>query len=112
MLYSWSASTLDKLSFSPLFIVSPFSLQTILSFNFDMSIPTDCIIGIVISFAVVRTASYMPSFARSDSLIFTFGFDLKLPSKGLVGIIGPSGSGKSTLMYCLSTLKKPTDGQI
>ena len=40
------------------------------------------------------------------------GFDLTLPDTGLIGIIGPSGSGKSTLMYCLSTLKKPTDGQI
>lgn len=40
------------------------------------------------------------------------GFDLTLPDKGLIGIIGPSGSGKSTLMYCLSTLKKPTDGSI
>lgn len=40
------------------------------------------------------------------------GFDLVLPDKGLVGIIGPSGSGKSTLMYCLSTLKQPTDGSI
>ena len=40
------------------------------------------------------------------------GFDLYLPEKGIVGIIGPSGSVKSTLMYCLSTLKKPTDGEI
>ena len=30
----------------------------------------------------------------------------------IVSIIGPSGSGKSTLMYCLSTLKTPTDGKI
>lgn len=40
------------------------------------------------------------------------GFDLELPDKGLVGISGPSGSGKSTLMYCLSTLKKPTEGSV
>ncbi len=40
------------------------------------------------------------------------GLDLSLPDKGLVGIIGPSGSGKSTLMYCLSTLKTPTEGSI
>lgn len=37
---------------------------------------------------------------------------LTLPDTGLIGIIGPSGSGKSSLMYCLSTLKKPTDGEI
>ena len=40
------------------------------------------------------------------------GFDLDLPDTGLVGIIGPSGSGKSTLMYCMSTLKKPTEGSV
>lgn len=34
------------------------------------------------------------------------------PDHGLIGIIGPSGSGKSTLMYCMSTLKKPTCGEI
>lgn len=37
---------------------------------------------------------------------------LNLPEKGLIGIIGPSGSGKSSLMYCLSTLKKATSGEI
>ena len=40
------------------------------------------------------------------------GFDLELPDCGLIGFIGPSGSGKSTLMYCLSTLKIPTSGEI
>ncbi len=40
------------------------------------------------------------------------GVDLELPATGLVGIIGPSGSGKSTLMYCMSTLKTPTEGSI
>lgn len=38
--------------------------------------------------------------------------NLSLPDRGLIGIIGPSGSGKSTLMYCLSTLKEPTEGSI
>ncbi len=38
--------------------------------------------------------------------------DLELPDRGLIGIIGPSGSGKSTLMYCLSTLKEPTEGTV
>ena len=37
---------------------------------------------------------------------------LTLPDKELIGIIGPSGSGKSSLMYCLSTLKEPTNGEI
>lgn len=37
---------------------------------------------------------------------------IQLPDKGMIGIIGPSGSGKSSLMYCLSTLKKATSGEI
>ena len=37
---------------------------------------------------------------------------LSLPDTGLIGIIGPSGSGISSLMYCLSTLKKASDGDI
>ncbi len=37
---------------------------------------------------------------------------LTLPDCGLIGIVGPSGSGKSSLMYCLSTLKKATSGEI
>ena len=49
---------------------------------------------------------------KTEKIYALGGFDLTLPDKGLVGIIGPSGSGKSTLMYCLSTLKQPTDGSI
>ncbi len=49
---------------------------------------------------------------KAEKIYALGGFDLTLPDKGLVGIIGPSGSGKSTLMYCLSTLKTPTDGEI
>ena len=49
---------------------------------------------------------------KTEKIYALGGFDLTLPDKGLIGIIGPSGSGKSTLMYCLSTLKQPTDGSI
>ena len=50
---------------------------------------------------------------NSDEKMYALnGVDLQLPDKGLVGVIGPSGSGKSTLMYCLSTLKSPTEGSI
>ncbi len=50
---------------------------------------------------------------NTDSKTYALkGIDLSLPDKGLIGIIGPSGSGKSTLMYCLSTLKEPTEGSI
>ncbi len=37
---------------------------------------------------------------------------ITLPDHGLIGIVGPSGSGKSSLMYCLSTLKHATSGEI
>ena len=49
---------------------------------------------------------------KEEKLYALKGFDLQLPDRGLIGIIGPSGSGKSTLMYCLSTLKAPTEGSI
>lgn len=49
---------------------------------------------------------------KTEKVYALRGFDLTLPDKGLIGIIGPSGSGKSTLMYCLSTLKKATDGEV
>lgn len=60
----------------------------------------------------VKKISMIYDMEKEEKLYALKGFDLSLPDKGLIGIIGPSGSGKSTLMYCLSTLRKPTDGSI
>ena len=60
----------------------------------------------------VKNISMIYDMNTDEKLYALNGFDLKLPDKGLVGIIGPSGSGKSTLMYCLSSLKKPTEGEV
>lgn len=60
----------------------------------------------------IKNITMLYDMEKEEKIYALGGFDLTLPDKGLVGIIGPSGSGKSTLMYCLSTLKKPTDGQI
>lgn len=60
----------------------------------------------------IKNITMIYDMEKTEKVYALGGFDLQLPDKGLVGIIGPSGSGKSTLMYCLSTLKKPTDGQI
>ena len=49
---------------------------------------------------------------KTERVFAIKNIDLTLPDIGLIGIIGPSGSGKSTLMYCLSTLKAPTSGEI
>lgn len=57
----------------------------------------------------IKNITMIYDMEKTEKVYALGGFDLKLPDKGLVGIIGPSGSGKSTLMYCLSTLKKPTD---
>jgi ABC-type antimicrobial peptide transport system, ATPase component len=60
----------------------------------------------------VKNISMIYDMNTDEKMYALKGFDMSLPDKGLVGIIGPSGSGKSTLMYCLSTLKKPTDGSV
>lgn len=60
----------------------------------------------------IKNITMIYDMEKTEKIYALGGFDLTLPDKGFVGIIGPSGSGKSTLMYCLSTLKKPTDGQI
>lgn len=60
----------------------------------------------------IKNITMIYDMEKTEKVYALGGFDLSLPDKGLIGIIGPSGSGKSTLMYCLSTLKKPTDGEI
>ena len=60
----------------------------------------------------IKNITMIYDMEKTEKIYALGGFDLTLPDKGLIGIIGPSGSGKSTLMYCLSTLKKPTEGQI
>ena len=60
----------------------------------------------------VKNMSMIYDMDTDEKMYALNGVDLKLPDHGLVGIIGPSGSGKSTLMYCLSTLKRPTEGEI
>lgn len=60
----------------------------------------------------IKNITMIYDMEKTEKIYALGGFDLTLPDQGFVGIIGPSGSGKSTLMYCLSTLKKPTDGHI
>ncbi len=60
----------------------------------------------------VKNITMIYDIEKENKMYALGGFDLNLPDTGLIGFIGPSGSGKSTLMYCLSTLKKPTDGGI
>ena len=60
----------------------------------------------------VRNITMIYDMEKESKVYALGGFDLELPDRGLIGFIGPSGSGKSTLMYCLSTLKKPTAGEI
>lgn len=60
----------------------------------------------------IKNITMIYDMEKTEKIYALGGFDLTLPDAGFIGIIGPSGSGKSTLMYCLSTLKKPTDGEI
>lgn len=60
----------------------------------------------------IKNVSMIYDMDSDEKMYALSNVDLELPERGLVGIIGPSGSGKSTLMYCLSTLKTPTEGSI
>ncbi len=60
----------------------------------------------------IKNISMIYDMDTEEKMYALNGFDLKLPDTGLVGVIGPSGSGKSTLMYCMSTLKEPTEGSV
>lgn len=60
----------------------------------------------------IKNVSMIYDMDSDEKMYALNGFGLTLPDTGLVGIIGPSGSGKSTLMYCMSTLKTPTEGNI
>ncbi len=60
----------------------------------------------------IKNITMIYDMEKTEKIYALSGFDLTLPDKGLIGIIGPSGSGKSTLMYCMATLKNPTDGKI
>lgn len=60
----------------------------------------------------IKNVSMIYDMDSDEKMYALNGFGLTLPDTGLVGVIGPSGSGKSTLMYCMSTLKIPTEGTI
>ena len=60
----------------------------------------------------IKNLSMIYDMDTDEKMYALKGLDVSLTDRGLIGIIGPSGSGKSTLMYCLSTLKKPTDGSV
>lgn len=60
----------------------------------------------------VKDLSLIYDMEKEEKVYAVKNVSLQLPDHGLIGIIGPSGSGKSSLMYCLSTLKRPTSGDI
>lgn len=60
----------------------------------------------------IKNLSMIYDMNTEEKMYALNGVELDFPDSGLVGIIGPSGSGKSTLMYCMSTLKNPTEGSI
>lgn len=58
---------------------------------------------------MIRAENIIKSFGEFEIL---HGISLEIPDKSLVSITGRSGSGKSTLLYSLSSLDKPTSGQV
>jgi putative ABC transport system ATP-binding protein len=60
----------------------------------------------------IKNLSLIYDIDKEEKVYAVNDVSLTLPDSGLIGIVGPSGSGKSSLMYCLSTLKKATSGEI
>ncbi|MFD1124982.1 ATP-binding cassette domain-containing protein [Lentilactobacillus raoultii] len=46
-----------------------------------------------------------------ETTIFS-GLNAELHSGGLIGLLGPDGAGKTTLLKILTTLQKPTQGDV
>ncbi len=61
---------------------------------------------------ILKNLTLIYDMDKADKVYALKELNLELPQQGFVGIIGPSGSGKSSLMYCLSTLKNQTSGEI
>lgn len=60
----------------------------------------------------IKNLTLIYDIEKEDKVYAVNDTTLTLPNTGLIGIMGPSGSGKSSFMYCLSTLKKATSGEI
>lgn len=53
------------------------------------------------------------SYGDGDQTTYALrGITAEFPERGFFGIMGPSGSGKSSLLYLLSSLKRPTTGEV
>lgn len=51
------------------------------------------------------------SMSYGKATIFS-GLNAELHSGGLIGLLGPNGAGKTTLLKILTTLQKPTSGEV
>lgn len=51
------------------------------------------------------------SMSYGETTIFS-GLNAELHSGGLIGLLGPNGAGKTTLLKILTTLQKPTQGDV
>lgn len=58
---------------------------------------------------MIRAENLKKSFGEFEIL---HGISLEIPDKSLVSITGRSGSGKSTLLYALSSLDRPSSGEV
>lgn len=65
------------------------------------------------AFPILSVRQIEKVFGTRDSITHALaGVSFDVESGEFVGIMGPSGSGKTTLLNCVSTIDKPTGGQI
>lgn len=61
---------------------------------------------------IILSASNVSLIPNGSDIAILDGIKLEIKKGEFVSIMGNSGAGKSTLLYCLSSIEKPTSGEI
>jgi ABC-2 type transport system ATP-binding protein len=58
---------------------------------------------------IIQTDNLVKSFGKFDAVN---GLSLQVPAGSIYGFVGPNGAGKTTTMRILTTLERPTSGEV